>query len=336
MSQSSWLRAYVAMFEAFGGWVPRIVSDNLKTGVIKRPRDGEIVLNDAYREMAAHYGAAVLPARVRKAKDKPSVENTAWHVAMRVIARLRNDKFASIAQLQAAIDEQVSLYNQESFQKREGSRASVFIHEEQPLMTPLPQVSYEISTWVYGRKVQRNAHVVWEKNFYSAPISHIGTSVDLRITATELQIYAGQQRISSHVLPAHGTVNQYSTNPGDIPTGKHYQPWDTERIRDWAQRVGPSTTTVINRIFESVAIDEQGFDAALAILRLTRCFSADRVEAACCIALSGAIRSPRYVHINPILITGQDIPARHSKPSHVPAEEGGFVRGADYYAGGTQ
>ena len=168
-----------------------------------------------------------------------------------------------------------------------------------------------------------------------APISHIGASVDLRITATHLQIYGGQQRISSHVLPAHGTVNQYSTNPGDIPTGKHNQPWDTERIHDWAQRVGPSTTTVINRIFESVAIDEQGFDAALSVLRLTRRFSADRVESACCFALSGAIRSPRYVHINPILISGQDIPARHSKP-HLPAEESGFVRGADYYAGGAQ
>ena len=80
------------MFEPFGGSVPRIVPDNLKTGVIKHPRDGEIVLNDAYREMAAHYGAAVLPARVSKAKDKPSVENTVWHVAMRVIARLRNEK----------------------------------------------------------------------------------------------------------------------------------------------------------------------------------------------------------------------------------------------------
>ena len=92
MSQSSWLRAHVAMFEPFGGSVPRIVPDNLKTGVIKHPRDGEIVLNDAYREMAARYGAAVLPARVSKAKDKPSVENTVWHVAMRVIARLRNEK----------------------------------------------------------------------------------------------------------------------------------------------------------------------------------------------------------------------------------------------------
>ena len=71
MKQSSWLRAHVAMFEAFGGSVPRIVPDNLKTGVIKHPREGEIVLNDAYREMSTHYSAAVLPGRVKKPKDYP-------------------------------------------------------------------------------------------------------------------------------------------------------------------------------------------------------------------------------------------------------------------------
>lgn len=61
MRQDTWLLANVAMFEWFGGTVPRIVPDNLKTGVIKHPREGEIVLNDAYREMAAYYSAAVLP-----------------------------------------------------------------------------------------------------------------------------------------------------------------------------------------------------------------------------------------------------------------------------------
>ena len=81
MKQDTWLRAHVAMFEAFGGSVPRIVPDNLKTGVVKHPREGEVVLNDAYREMAAHYSAAVLPGRVRHPKDKASVENTVAHVA---------------------------------------------------------------------------------------------------------------------------------------------------------------------------------------------------------------------------------------------------------------
>ena len=71
MRQESWLRAHVAMFEFFGGTVPRIVPDNLKTGVISHPREGEVVLNDAYRELAGHYSAAVLPGRVRHPKDYP-------------------------------------------------------------------------------------------------------------------------------------------------------------------------------------------------------------------------------------------------------------------------
>jgi transposase len=65
MRQESWLRAHAAMFSFFGGSVPRLVPDNLKTGVISHPREGEVVLNDAYREMAAHYSAAVLPCHVR-------------------------------------------------------------------------------------------------------------------------------------------------------------------------------------------------------------------------------------------------------------------------------
>lgn len=82
MKQDTWLRAHVAMFAWFGGSVPRVVPDNLKTGVISHPAEGEVVLNDAYRELAAHYSAAVLPGRVRKPKGKASVGNIAtWMIA---------------------------------------------------------------------------------------------------------------------------------------------------------------------------------------------------------------------------------------------------------------
>ena len=39
--------------------------------MISHPAEGEVVLNDAYRELAAHYSAAVLPGRVKKPKDYP-------------------------------------------------------------------------------------------------------------------------------------------------------------------------------------------------------------------------------------------------------------------------
>ena len=83
-------------------------------------------------------------------------------------------------------------------------------------------------------------------------------------------------------------------------------------------------------------IAEQGLDPALAVLRLSRRFSADRVEAACALALTGRIRSPRYAHVQPLLATGQDKIATLRAPVEEPLEQGGFVRGSDYYAGGAR
>jgi len=124
MRQDTWLRAHVTMFDRFGGSVPRIVPDNLKTGVIKHPAEGEVVLNDAYRELAAHYSAAVLPGRVRRPKDKASVENTVGNIATWVIAGLRDRRFATLAELRAAVYERV----EGSSRKRvdEGSESACF------------------------------------------------------------------------------------------------------------------------------------------------------------------------------------------------------------------
>ena len=193
-----------------------------------------------------------------------------------------------------------------------------------------------MGVWAYGRRVARNGHVVWEKNHYSVPFAHIGTKVDLRTTDRVLQVYRGQQRLSSHLLLPQGSANEYRTNDADLPAGGRYQRWDAARVRDWAERIGPSAVIVVNRIFESVPIEEQGLNAALAVLRLSRRFSAERVESACRIALAGPVRSPRYVHLQPLLATGQDRAAGLRPPREEPAEHGGYVRGADYYAGGTK
>ncbi|MDE8671057.1 IS21 family transposase [Pseudarthrobacter sp. H3Y2-7] len=336
MKQDTWLRAHVAMFEAFTGSVPRIVPDNLKTGVIKHPREGEVVLNDAYREMAAHYSAAVLPGRVRAPKDKASVENTVAHVATWIIAGLRQRQFTSLPELRAAIIERVAAYNAEPFQKRPGSRASVFAAEEQQLLTGLPAAAYEISRWAYGRRVGRNGHVVWERNYYSVPFANIGTTVDLRITDRVIQAYRGSERLTSHLLLPEGAANEYRTNDADLPAGEKYRQWDPARVREWAGRLGPAAVTVVNRIFESVPVDEQGLDAALAVLRLSRRYSAERVEAACRLALAGRVRSPRYAHLQPILATEQDKAVGLRPPRDEPVEHGGYVRGAEYYAGGAK
>ena len=336
MRQDTWLECHVAMFEWWGGSAPRIVPDNLKTGVIKHPREGEIVLNDAYRELAAHYSAAVLPGRPRKPKDKPSVENTVWSIATWVIAALRHQKFATLPELRAAIYEQVMKLNSAPFQKRQGSRRSVFDTEERPLLRPLPQVPYEISQWVYQRRVGRDGHIVWEKNHYSVPYMHVGELVDLRVTSRTVEIYLGGDRLASHPLAPEGVTGEYRTRDSDLPDGPRYQEWDEARVRSWAARIGEHTVQVIDRIFESVPVAEQALNPALAVLRLTRRYSHARVENACQLALASRVRSPRYAHLRPILESKQDERGRRSPrftsvtDTPTPA---GYVRGAAYYGG---
>ncbi len=205
----------------------------------------------------------------------------------------------------------------------------MFETQERPLLKGLPVVPYEISTWVPGRHVGRNGHVVWGKNSYSVPFAHIGAHVDLRVTDTILEVYRNDERLTSHLLLPAGVVHQYRTNDADLPEGHDWAAWDRHRIDAWAARIGEATVTTIDRIFQAVPVEEQGYDPALAVLRLSRRFSPARVDAACALALTGPVRSPRYAHLRPILDSGQD-QARHLPE---PADDGGYVRGGDYYAG---
>lgn len=63
--------------------------DNLKTGV-ERSSWYNSTINKTYHEMAEHYNTAVIPARVRKPKDKPSAEGTVGDISTWIIAALRH------------------------------------------------------------------------------------------------------------------------------------------------------------------------------------------------------------------------------------------------------
>ncbi|AXE38840.1 Mu transposase domain-containing protein [Acidipropionibacterium virtanenii] len=248
-----------------------------------------------------------------------------------MIAALRQTTFTSLETLRQAIGERISAYNAAPFQKRPGSRAGVFTTEEQPLLHRLPAVRFEVSTWVRGRRVARDGHVTWARNHYSVPWTHAGEHVDLRLTATTLEVWSADSRLASHQLLAATAVNRYSTREADLPAGGAWRAWDPGRVRAWANRIGEATATVVERIFASVPVAEQGIDPALAVLRLSRRYSATRLEAAARIGLD-SVGSPRYAHLQPILATGRD---RAGDRSVASAEDPGtgFVRGASYYGG---
>ena len=67
---ASWIGAHVHMLDAFQGSAAIWVPDNLKSGVTTADRY-EPEINRTYGELAQHYGAVVIPARVAHPKDKP-------------------------------------------------------------------------------------------------------------------------------------------------------------------------------------------------------------------------------------------------------------------------
>ena len=95
-------------------------------------------LNRTYAEMAAHYDTAILPARPRKPRDKAKVE-VAVQVAQRwILARLRNHRFFSLAELNVAIRWLLDELNMRLMRGYGASRADLFATLDQPNPQALP------------------------------------------------------------------------------------------------------------------------------------------------------------------------------------------------------
>jgi hypothetical protein len=167
----TFIRCHVRMYDYFEGVTTRLVCDNLKTGVVSHPKEGEIILTADYEALGEHYMTAIMPAGVRKPKQKPSVEGTVGKIATAIIAKLRNEVFYSFLDLKAAVSKKLYEFNHEDFQKREGSRYDSY-QDEKSMLHPLPAIPYEIATWIYERKVNIDYHVVFEYNRYSCPYQY--------------------------------------------------------------------------------------------------------------------------------------------------------------------
>jgi len=327
MDEEAWLLCHVNMFDYFGGTSSRLVCDNLKTGVIKHPKVGEIVLNEAYEALGEYYSMAIMPTGVRKPKHKASVEGTVGKLTTTIIARLRNQEFHSLYELNKSIRKALDDFNSAPFQKRNGSRKSIFEAMEKETLRPLPEKPFELSKWSYSHKVGYNCHVVFEKNFYSAPYQYIGKLVDIKYTNSCVEIYLNNERIASHPRFSDYIKNKYSTIESHMPQKNTNPDWNENRICEWAKKIGPNTLMVIEKIIASVKIKEQSFNSALAVLKLSKVYSAERLENACSYALS-QFSIPRYNHINAILKIKQDA---NLKAEQNIDTSSGYVRGADYY-----
>jgi transposase len=162
---SDWVGSHVRALAYFGGCPQIVVPDNLKSGV-KDPHLYEPELNPTYLEFAQHYGLAVIPARKGRPKDKAKVESGVKTVGNWILARLRNRTFFSLAEANDVIWGLLVEYNDRSFQKRPGSRRSLFEELDRPALSPLPAERYEFAQW-HKVRPHIDYHVSLDQHHYS-------------------------------------------------------------------------------------------------------------------------------------------------------------------------
>jgi transposase len=326
---SDWIGSHVRAFE-FGGGVPELViPDNLRSGVTRACRY-EPELNPTYQDLAVHYGVAVMPARVRKPRDKAKVEAGVQLVQRWILARLRHRTFFSLAELNQAIGELLGPLNQRPFRKRPGSRRSLFESLEQPALRPLPGERFTYAEWKKAR-VHIDYHVEVEGHYYSVPYQLVSQQLDVRVSAQTVECFAKGKRVASHLRSL--LRGAHTTQSGHMPRPhREYAEWTPERLVRWARETGPSVGGLIERVMSTRAHPQQGFRSCLGIMRLGQSYGGERLEAACQRALR--VDAASYRSVRSILQVGldrQEVPAGEP-PAALPQEHEN-LRGSSYYGG---
>jgi transposase len=321
-----WIGAHVHALLYFGGCPKVFVPDNVRAGVTRANRY-EPELNRTYQEMAAYYGAVVIPARPSKARDKAKVEVGVQIVERWILARLRKRTFFALAELNAAIRALLEELNRRPFRKLPGTRRSLFEALDRPALKPLPPRPDEYATWKLAR-VNIDDHVEVERHWYSVPYQLVGQQLDIRLTATTVEAFCRSRRVASHLRSVRPYA--FTTDPAPMPAShRAHLEWTPGRILRWAEALGPKTAELVEGVLTSRPHPEQGYRSCLGILRLGKRYGETRLEAACGRAL--ALRAFSYRSVESILKTGLDRQPLMPLAPPVPLRPHDNVRGPTYY-----
>jgi len=323
-NQCNWNNGHVRAFEYFGGVVKIVVPDNLKTGITK-PNYYEPDINPAYQELAEHFQFAVLPARIKKPRDKGKIENGVQNVERWVIAPLRNRTFFSLGEVNQAIREQLDKLNHKVMLAVGRTRRQEFEDIDQPYLRPIPEKPYEYA----ARKIARvniDYHVEFDKHLYSVPHSLIHQEVDLHVTEHMVEIFHKGKSVAVH--PRSFKPGRFSTLHEHMPPNHQFvDQVNAKQLIHWAETVGPQTAAFITATLKSRPFPEQAYRSCLGVLSLAKKHPHSQIELACQAVLEAKIFSYKAVKEELDWLSKQT--ALPVTPEILPAHAN--IRGDKYY-----
>lgn len=324
-TKRDWLESHVRAFEFFGGVPEQVVPDNLKSAVNKACRyDPE--LNPSYQQLAEHYQVAIVPARPYKPKDKSKAEIGVQIVERWILAKLRNQQFFSLSDVNTAIKTLLADLNQKPFKKLPGNRQQWFEQLDQPALSSLPRYRYEFID-IKTTKVNIDYHIEYQSHFYSVPHQYVGEKLEVHAGSGTISCYYFGNLVACHLhKKARGTTTDNTHRPSEH---QHQAQWNAKSLKYWAQSTGTEITQWMNKRLDG-DFPEQGIRACIGLMGLAKTYGEYRLNQACLIANQQGL--DKFSQIKSILKTNQDrLPEESCSEVQLPQDHEN-IRGAHNYS----
>jgi len=292
-TSEDFLHALACCLKHLGGCPKIIVPDNLKAAVVKTDRY-EPALNRLMDDFANHCGFGVMPARIYHAKDKAKVENQVRIIYSRVYAKLRNQHFFSLEELNRALAEKTMEHNQTRMQRTGYSRQEKFLADEKHLLGALPKMEFEVRYYT-DLRVGQNNHIYLgrDRHYYSVPYTYTGQKVQVVYTRTLVRIFCKNERIATH---ERVTGSGYTTVAEHLCSAhQHYNRRSPDYYIETAKKRSAVLSEIITRIFNRPQSPELFYRTCDGLLSLCRKTDPERFEKACQIALENHVFSYGFI-----------------------------------------
>jgi len=278
------ITSHVHAFAFFKGAPAILVPDNLKSAIIANSALKGIVENESYGELARHYNCLIIPARPRKPKDKPKVEQGVQGIQRWLLAVLRDRVFFSVDELNLALAILLDQYNQKLMRHLGKSRLSLFEEIDAAVLQPLPQVRFIYKEFKLAT-VHHDYHVCLEKCYYSVPYTYLKEKVELRYSTTTLEIYHKSKLIATH--PKYSRAGSVSTLKEHMPLAHQYQheKMNPQRLLDWATSIGEHTHRFVEKKLSNAQYPMNAYRSVIAILNLSKAYGKSDLDLALAYAL---------------------------------------------------
>lgn len=320
------IHALTCCLNSLGGAPKALVPDNLKAAVVKASRY-EPAINKVLEDLANHYGMSVVPARSRKPKDKALVENQVKMIYSRVYAKMRNQIFFSLEDLNKSIAKYTSHHNQTRMQQHDYCREELFISEEKHLLQELPKDMFEIKHYREHTLGQNNHIYLGEdKHYYSAPYTYIGKTLKVIYTRSLVHIYCKGQQLAVHKRSY--AKGKYTTDKEHLcSTHQHYLNRSPEYYKDRAAKLSFNLRRLVDLIFSQDKYPEQLYRTCDGLFNLHRNTDKDTFNKACEIAVSNGICNYGFIQnvIKNKMTDCDETPQDRALPAH------DNIRGKEYY-----